>query len=128
MNVDPDARYTPEIGALLSATAPADYPAGDLAAAHKRGELAFLTVTDETGLRAVVAYVVAQVAGRTEIRVVGLNATRAPFLIRTAFASLENMLGSGGRLVAEIETDGMARLVERLGMTLRALTYVKDVA
>lgn len=128
MKINPDAPYTPEIEALIAASAPADYPAGDLAGAYERGEVAFLTLCDETGLRAVVAYTSAQVAGRTEIRVVGLNARRAPFLIRTAFASLENMIGAGGRIVADIETDGMARLVERLGMQLRALTYVKDVA
>jgi len=128
MNVDLDAQYTDEIGHMLTKVAPADYPAGDLGGAHRRGEVSFLTLSDETGLRAVVAYTIVKIAGRTELRVVGLSAARAPFLIRTAFASLENMLAGGGRIVADIETDGMARLVERLGMRLRALTYVKDVA
>jgi len=127
MNIDPDTAYTDKIAALVAATAPADYPAGDLRAAHERGDLAFLTISDETGMRAVVAYTSQQVAGRTELRVVGLNARLAPFLIRTALASLENMLAGGDRIVADIETDGMARLVERLGMRLRAATYVKDL-
>ncbi|PKQ07295.1 MAG: hypothetical protein CVT72_03700 [Alphaproteobacteria bacterium HGW-Alphaproteobacteria-11] len=128
MKVDPCAKWTPEIDALIAESAPADYPAGDLRAAFEAGEVSFLTVAEEHRIRAVVAYSLSPVAGRMELRVVGLNARRAPFLIRTAFATLENMLDSGARIIADIETDAMARIVEHLGMRLRALTYVKDVA
>lgn len=128
MIIDPAAPYSADIGEALAAVAPVDYPAGDLRAAHERGEVAFLTFRTETGsLRAVVAYVVSDLAGRQELRVVGLASHKSPFLVRTALSSLENMLAGGGRIVADIETDGMARLVESLGMKLRALTYVKDI-
>lgn len=128
MNVDPSAKWTPEIDALIAESAPADYPAGNLRAGYEAGEVLFLTVGEDDRVRAVVAYSLLPVAGRMELRIVGLNARRAPFLIRTAFATLENMLDSGARIVADIETDAMVRVVEHFGMRLRALTYVKDVA
>ena len=127
MKVDPCAPFSLRVLEMIEQTAPCDYPVGDLLAAHERGELAFLTVSDDDGIKAVVAYSIGQVGERTELRITGLNARGAPFLIRQAFAVLENMLAGGGRIVADIETDAMARTVEHLGMRLRALTYVKDV-
>lgn len=119
-----DAPYTDEIAALLHATAPRDFPLGDLAALHAAGEVHFAVGEDAA---VVVAW---QVRGDT-LEIVGLNAEASPFALRALWADLEAYaLGHAdiARIVCMVESRQMQMLVAHFGMRPRAVMYVKAVA
>ncbi|MCW5728151.1 hypothetical protein [Parvibaculum sp.] len=118
-----DAPYTDELAALLNATAPHDFPLGDLAALHAAGEIHFAVADDE----AVVAW---QVRGDT-LEIVGLNAEASPFSLRSLWADLEAYaLGHTAisRMAAMVENRKMQMIVAHFGLSPRAVMYTKAVA
>ncbi|MBX3495671.1 MAG: hypothetical protein KF769_05450 [Parvibaculum sp.] len=119
-----DAPYSDEIAALLHATAPRDFPLGDLKAHHAAGEVHF-AVSDDAA--AVVAW---QRNGDT-LEIVGLNAEASPFALRGLWADIEAYaLGHTEieRIMCMVESRAMQMLVAHFGMAPRAVMYVKAVA
>ncbi|MFN3933637.1 MAG: hypothetical protein ACK4KX_03270 [Parvibaculum sp.] len=119
--------YTDEIAAMIEATAPLDFPVGDLRAEFDAGRLSFAVAENNGAIVAAVAFRMAD----AEIEIVGLNAAAAPFAIRALWEKLEAYaIGSDeiARIVCMIERKAMQAIVEIWGMKPRAVMYLKSVA
>jgi len=121
--------YTDEIAAMLSATAPLDFPMGDMKAQHDAGNLCFAVAEKEGALVAAVAY--RHRLGEPDLEIVGLNALAEPFAIRALWEKLEAYaLGSTDieRVTCMVERATMQKIVTHWGMSPRAVLYMKAVA
>lgn len=119
--------YSDEIAAMIEATAPLDFPAGDMRADFDAGRLSFAVAEDGKGIIAAVAFRIAN--GSLEI--VGVNAHPAPFALRGLWEKLEAYaLGSDEieRIVCMVERKAMQAILEVWGMKPRAVMYLKTVA
>jgi hypothetical protein len=118
--------YSDEIAAMIEATAPLDFPAGDMRADSTSGRLSFAVAEDDGAIVAAVAFRMAPPV----LEIIGLNAKAAPFAVRALWEKLEAYaLGSDevARIVCMVERKAMQSIVEVWGMKPRAVMYTKAV-
>lgn len=118
--------YADEIAAMIEATAPLDFPAGDMRADFDAGRLCFAVAEKDGAIVAAVAFRMAAPV----LEIVGLNAQAAPFALRGLWEKLEAYaLGSDEieRIVCMVERKAMQAIVEVWGMKPRAVMYTKAV-
>lgn len=121
-----NAPYSDEIGALIHATAPADFPMGDLKTDHAKGAVHFAVKRDGETPVAVVAW---RIDGET-LEIVGLNAEAMPFALRDLWEVIEAYaLGHTeiARIICMVELRKMQMIVAHMGLRPRAVMYVKAV-
>lgn len=119
--------FTDEIAALIDATAPRDFPMGDMRAECEAGRLSFAVAKEGDEIVAAAAF---RIAGR-ELEIVGLNAQAAPFAIRKLWEKIEAYaLGSDeiSIVTCMVERKAMQVIAAMWGMRPRAVMYLKSVA
>lgn len=125
MNVNVDHPYTAEVAAMLQATAPLDFPMGDLEAQHSAGDVHFAVAESDGEAAAAVAW---RVSGDL-LEIIGLNAEGHALAIRALWAALQERRRADGlrAIMCMVEVRKMQMIVAHLGMSPRAVMYVEAV-
>ncbi len=128
MNINLSEVFSATLDAAIQATAPADFPAGDLLPVWEAGELHFLTARDDAGaLMGVMAYRLENASAGLAIDIIGMNAKGAPLALRMMFqAIVASADARSASLQCMIEKPAMERIAERFGMRKRATFFTRE--
>lgn len=113
--------------AHLEDAAPHDYPCPDLRPDFEAGKMLFLVARDNAG--GFVGCVAVRLHDGPEFEIVGMNMSRAPFMMRAVFQQICSQADvMGARISCLIEVEAMEKIAGRFGLQRRAVLCQREPA